>query len=72
MATLWRVLALAWLGGVGSPALGNDPAMVEPIAAVAASPSASRAAVPDLPRQCSEGGENERISAAGGHAGEAA
>ncbi|MDE2229695.1 MAG: hypothetical protein KGL11_11730 [Alphaproteobacteria bacterium] len=28
MANLWRVLAIAWLGGVASPALMDEPATV--------------------------------------------
>ena len=28
MASLWRVLALSWLGGVASPLMLDDPAIV--------------------------------------------
>jgi hypothetical protein len=30
MRPLWRALALAWLGGVGSPALMDDPPSAAP------------------------------------------
>jgi hypothetical protein len=33
MASLWRILALAWLGGIGSPALVDDAIAVEPLEA---------------------------------------
>jgi hypothetical protein len=29
MRSLWRALALAWLGGIGSPALAEDPILIE-------------------------------------------
>jgi|HubBroStandDraft_1064217.scaffolds.fasta_scaffold143228_2 hypothetical protein len=29
MANLWRVLAIAWLGGVASPGLMEDPADID-------------------------------------------
>jgi hypothetical protein len=29
MANLWRILAVAWLGGVASPALAAEPANIE-------------------------------------------
>ena len=31
MANLWRVLALVWLGGIASPVLLDDPAVVEAV-----------------------------------------
>lgn len=31
MANLWRVLAIAWLGGLASPALMDEPATVADI-----------------------------------------
>lgn len=36
MANLWRAMALAWLGGLASPVLLDDPAMIDtsPLAAV--------------------------------------
>jgi hypothetical protein len=40
MANLWRVLALAWLGGIASPALTDDTATavdVQPVAVIAES-----------------------------------
>jgi hypothetical protein len=32
MASLWRVLALSWLGGVASPILMNDAAIADELA----------------------------------------
>ena len=31
MQSLWRAMALAWLGGLASPALTQDPASVDKI-----------------------------------------
>jgi hypothetical protein len=28
MASLWRAMALVWLGGMGSPILADDPAIM--------------------------------------------
>lgn len=62
MANLWRVLALAWLGGIGSPALGNDGAIAEP-AAVIVSPLAPAAAA-DRSQPQDAGSEGDEGSAA--------
>ena len=35
MASLWRVLALSWLGGVASPIMQDDPAIAGNIAPTA-------------------------------------
>ena len=32
MASLWRILALSWLGGVASPILMDDPAIADALA----------------------------------------
>ncbi len=41
MSTLWRLLALAWLGGMASPALADDPATIEDMSADGACASLS-------------------------------
>jgi hypothetical protein len=49
VANLWRVLALAWLGGIGSPALGSDGPIAEH-AMVIVSPLAPAAADQSQPQ----------------------
>ena len=44
MPTLWRLLALAWLGGMASPALADDPATIGEMNADGTSASISASA----------------------------
>lgn len=49
MASLWRALALAWLGGIASPGLLDDAAMAEAApSAIIGAPSESPAATDAL------------------------
>ncbi len=51
MANLWRVLAIAWLGGVASPALMEDPADIDISAA---------ASIASEPASAGSGSESDR------------
>jgi hypothetical protein len=41
MASLWRALALVWLGGVASPALMDDVEPINVVIAIPADPAGS-------------------------------
>ncbi|HUZ72595.1 MAG TPA: hypothetical protein VMU87_06400 [Stellaceae bacterium] len=63
MSNLWRAMALAWLGGLASPLLVDDAAIMDtlPVAAVAAPMSPASAALePD------DVGGDDGLSALGG------
>ena len=48
MASLWRVLALSWLGGVASPIMLDDPAIADIFAPTSAAIAQPAGELPSL------------------------